>query len=845
MLALLDAAQRFGVAFAQAKRNSGSIDFQDLEQFALRLLWNKETPSEIALQWRRKLRLIFVDEFQDINGAQEAIIQALAREGKEANRFLVGDVKQSIYRFRLADPRIFVTCMLTWLKAGASGRVLGLSENFRSHEGILAFVNALFATLMRQSIGGVDYDEAACLRFGGREHRASMASAPSVPAPVELLLRRPGESIEDDENVSDAEKEARLVGSRLLELHSDPARPTTWSDMVILLRAPRNKTAAYAKEFSRLGIPLAAARGGFYDSAEVRDLLALLQLLDNPLQDLPLLGVLRSPLVGMTPDELAEIRIAQPHGRFWNALVDWQRAQAGKTPGSGPAEKAGRFLRRYRLWRRQARQEAVSQCLENVIDAMHYADWLQTRPRAEQRRANLDRLLQLARQFDSSRGESLPRFLRFVQAQQESEEETEPSAPQTDAVRLMSIHQSKGLEFPVVVAADLGKRFHWGDLHSKIILDEEYGLCPRVRPPDTSQTWPSLPYWLARRRQKREMLGEEMRLLYVALTRAEHRLILAGTASRKNIEEKWPKHGQEGAGPAEILASASYLDWLGSWPPGAANLANSGQNEFFTWTVYDEDHPWLAAPAKTAAETIGAGREADLPTEARERLDWRYPFDGDTRIPAKAAVSYLRREMAEAEEEAPLFSFDRTLRPSDGALTAAEIGLAHHAFLEKVELKRAGTLEGLREESARLHRENLLSMEQVACLDLEALADFWQSEPGYQLLERLPALRRELAFTARLAAGELESLGVAEFAGAGAGEFVVVQGVIDLAAILPGEIWLLDFKTDHFPALELSEKIRIYRPQIELYAAALGRIHGLPVTRRWLHFLAHRHTERV
>jgi len=178
-------------------------------------------------------------------------------------------------------------------------------------------------------------------------------------------------------------------------------------------------------------------------------------------------------------------------------------------------------------------------------------------------------------------------------------------------------------------------------------------------------------------------------------------------------------------------------------------------------------------------------------------------------------------------------------------LTAAEIGLAHHAFLEKVELKRAGTLEGLREESARLHRENLLSMEQVACLDLEALADFWQSEPGYQLLERLPALRRELAFTARLAAGELESLGVAEFAGAGAGEFVVVQGVIDLAAILPGEIWLLDFKTDHFPALELSEKIRIYRPQIELYAAALGRIHGLPVTRRWLHFLAHRHTERV
>jgi ATP-dependent helicase/nuclease subunit A len=867
MLALLDAARRFGAAFAQAKRNAGSIDFQDLEQFALRLLWSKERPSEIAQQWRRKLRLIFVDEFQDINGAQEAIIQALAREGADANRFLVGDVKQSIYRFRLADPHIFVNYKALWAAGGPDGRVLGLSENFRSHEGILAFVNALFAPLMRESIGGVNYDEAARLRFGGREHRASMSSTPSIPAPVELLLRRLGESNEDDEAVSDAEKEARLVGRRLLELHGDPARPVPWKDMVILLRAPRNKTAAYAKEFSRLGIPLAAARGGFYESAEVRDLLALLQLLDNPLQDLPLLGVLRSPLVGMTAGELADIRAAQPHGRFWNALVDWQRAVAVKTPGSGAAEKAGRFLQRYRLWRRQARQEAVSHCLENIIDSTHYADWLQTRPRGEPRRANLDRLLQLARQFDANRGESLPRFLRFVETQQESEEETEPAAAHTDAVRLMSIHQSKGLEFPVVVAADLGKRFHWGDLRAHIILDEEYGLCPRVRPPEASQTWPSLPYWLARRRQKRELLGEEMRLLYVALTRAGHRLILAGTASRKSIEEKWPKRAGEGAGPAEILASASYLDWLGSWPPGAASLAKSGQNEFFTWTVYEDDHPWLARSREPSAQTAEEGREPDLSPDALDRLDWRYPFEGDTHIAAKAAVSDLRREIAGEEEEAPLFAMRQSAMAGtprcgvrsaqhaapaftdpaeeEDSLTAAEIGLAHHAFLERVALERAHTLEGLREEAARLRRENLLTTEQCACLDLEALAAFWQSEPGCQFLDQLPALRRELAFTARLEAAELARLGAVEFAGAGAGEFVVVQGVIDLAAILTEEIWLLDFKTDHFPARELNDKTKMYRPQIELYAAALSRIHGRPVTRRWLHFLAHRHTARV
>jgi ATP-dependent helicase/nuclease subunit A len=859
MLALLEAAGRFGAAFAQAKRNAGALDFQDLEQFALRLLWEQGSPSAIARQWRQKLRLIFVDEFQDINGAQEAIIRFLAREGAEANCFLVGDVKQSIYRFRLADPRIFVKYNAQWAPGGPAGRVLGLSENFRSHEGILSFVNALFASLMRESIGGVNYDEEASLRPG---LPPAISSQSSLSPPVELLLRRLGESREEDEEgASDAEKEARLVGRRLAELRAaktlilDAGRPraVTWSDMVVLLRAPRHKTAAYAKEFSRLGIPLAAARGGFYDSAEARDLLAVLQLLDNPLQDLPLLAVLRSPLAGLTPAELAAIRVARPHGLFWNALVDWQRQEARKDPAAGPVEKAGRFLDRFRAWRRLARRKTVSHCLENVIDTTHYADWLQTQERAGQRRANVERLLQLARQFDAARGESLPRFLRFVEAQQESEADTEPAAaPETDAVRLMSIHQSKGLEFPVVVVADLGKRFNVADLGGNIILDEQFGLCPRVRPANAFQSWPSLPYWLARRRQKCELLGEEMRLLYVALTRAAQRLILAGAASRKSIEDKWPKCAGRAPAAGEILAGASYLDWLGSWPPGAASLQSSGQNEFFNWTVFDDDHPWLAtgAGAGRTSGTAGAADDLDLSAEARERLDWRYPFGADTGIPAKASVSGLRREMAgESEEEAaPMFAVDSppaARRTREAPLTAAEIGSAHHIFLERMALEPAPTAEGLREEAARLHRLNLLTTEECASLDLEALAAFWQSAPGRDLLDRRTALRRELAFTARLAAAELAHLGATEFANAGADEFVVVQGVIDLAAILPDEIWLLDFKTDHFPAAELGEKIRQYRPQIELYAAALSRIHGRPVTRRWLHFLSHRHTAAV
>ncbi len=847
MLALLDVARRFGDAFAQAKRNAGTLDFHDLEQFSLRLLWDQSGPSAIAQQWRRKLRLIFVDEFQDINAAQEAIIEALAREGEEANRFLVGDVKQSIYRFRLADPRIFVKYKTAWAAGGTGGRVLGLSENFRSHEGILDFVNTLFTPLMSEGIGGVAYDQEARLQFGDREGRCAMLSAASSGLPVELLLRCLGDGGAEDDSASDAEKEARLVGRRLLELQGDPLKPTAWKDIVILLRAPRNKGAAYAREFSRLGIPLAAARGGFYDSAEARDLLGLLQLLDNPLQDLPLLGVLRSPLAGLTDSELAGIRIARPEGPFWNALVDWHRQEARKLPGSATVEKAGRFLERFRAWRRQARQEAVAPCLESVIDSTHYVDWLLTQPRGEQRRANVDRLLQMAREFDAARGESLPRFLRFVQALQESEEESEPASPETNAVRLMSIHQSKGLEFPVVVVADLGKRFHWDELKAQIILDEEYGLCPRVRPPGASQSWPSLPFWLARRRQKREMIGEEMRLLYVALTRAKERLILAGTASHKSIHEKWTRHAQAAGGPVEILACASYLDWLGSWPPGSANLAASGQNDFFRWLVFDDDHSWLAAPDADAAPAEARADNPDLSLAARDRLDWRYPFGGDATLPAKTAVSDLRREMVSAdEEEAPrLFIEDTTSSAPRGALTPAEIGSAHHTFLQHLAMERANSLEGLREEAARLCRENRLTLEECAGLDLEAVAAFWQSAPGRQLLEQRPCLRRELPFTARLEAAELSGLGATQFAKAGAGEFVVVQGVIDLAAILPEEIWLLDFKTDHVPAQELNDKIELYRPQIELYSMALNRIHLRPVTRRWLHFLRHRHTASV
>ncbi len=855
MLALLDLAGQFNRAFQEAKREEAGLDYHDLEQFALRLLWRDGRPSAIAEQWRAKLKLIFVDEYQDINEAQEAVIQALGREGAEANRFLVGDVKQSIYGFRLADPRIFIRYHEEW-EADAAASVIPLTDNFRSHQTILDFINALFSGMMRKETGGVEYDASTRLRFGNATARAHLAARAGAPPPVELHLRRKGRDGEDSgdapESASDTELEARLAGRRLLELKNARAllferdgsqREAQWIDMVVLLRSPRHKVEAYAKEFHRLGIPLSASRGGFYDSLEVCDLLNLLKVLDNPLQDLPLLGVLRSPLVGLTPDEMAIIRVGREHGHYWTALTQWHKSTGLRNTHY---EKVGEFLRSFEQWRKLSRQSAVSHCLEFVIEQTHYADWIATQERGGQKRANVERLLQLTRQFDAYEGESLYRFLKFVEAQQESEVNVEPAAlPATDAVRLMSIHQSKGLEFPIVVLADLGKAFNFADLNSRIIFDEEYGLCPQIQPPNSAQFYPSLPWWLAGRRQRRKMLGEEMRLLYVALTRAGQRLILCGTASKNRLEKKWPQQAAEAPDVAEILACPNYLDWLGPWllrRAGPEALEISGGDELLAWTLYDESDPRLAGgPAPGPVEKQPG--DWSISPEQRKRLLWRYPFSVETGQPAKTTVTSLRRQIsdAEGEESFPLFSPAKTRRK----LSAADVGLAHHAFLQWVSFDKVQSAAAMQAEAGRIVKQNLLSPAQAAALDFEGLAAFWKSETGQMFLSQSTQLERELPFTASFSAAELEKLGCANFAHAGPGEFVVVQGVVDLAAILPDEIWLLDFKTDRIGGGGLDEKVTEYRPQLLLYALALERIHHRPVSKCYLHFLDARHTVAI
>jgi ATP-dependent helicase/nuclease subunit A len=909
MTTLLKLAQEFTAEYSEAKHELGVVDFHDLEQHALQLLWDHKSnqPSPIALHWRKRLRFIFVDEYQDINAAQDRIIQAVSREGEQANRFLVGDAKQSIYRFRLANPQIFQGYVRSW--NGQSGKSIALVDNFRSRETILEFINSLFAGLMRAEAGGISYDKKAELRFGDRSERRLLgveaSPAPSVELHLRARQRNNGGDWETDEESNDAlaeiqdleesEKEARVVAMRVRELHSQrhriwdeklkDFRVAEWQDIAILLRSPAGKAESYAKEFARMDIPLQVARGGFYKSSEISDLVSLLQMLDNPLQDIPVLAVLRSPLVGLSLNELAMIRLTAMKVHFYAALLRWKetharpaqrktkgaeqlellgegRASHGRSPGidtEGAWDKVTIFLERFARWRRLARQVSLSRCLEAVLSETHYADWLLTQPDGEQRRAKVQRLISLAEQFDQFQRQGLFRFLQVIEAQQRAEVEPQVSAVrQQNAVLLMSIHQSKGLEFPIAVVPDLGKAFNLTDLRAEIILDEQYGLCPQVKPPQTGKRYPSLPYWLARRRQLRELLGEEMRLLYVAMTRARDTLVLSASVSAKSLKKlRIPGQNPE---LADVVAARSYADWIGLWFSQFCAQGDvetrQGESSRLRWFIHDDAELALPGVLKEPMDSDRSAPDSEVWTALEKRLSWSYAFNAATTQPAKTSVSEMRRQANELDElpDAP-FQATRTQTPAgrrahgktkpssvgrderNSKASAADVGSAHHRFLQLFPLDNTGNYESLQQEARKLQYASALTQRELELLDFKALANFWGSELGQRIRAQKEFVHRELAFTARFLPSELGTVTGQSTNAELDGEFVVVQGVADLVVLLPQEIWLIDFKTDTVGNDELPEKIQFYRPQMTLYAQALSRIFRRPVRECWLCFL--------
>lgn len=878
MNTLIRLAREFQETFRRSKRQQAALDFHDLEQFTVELLWDSqaEAPSAIAKDWQNRFHRIFVDEYQDINEVQDRILQLLSREDSQPNRFLVGDVKQSIYRFRLADPNIFLRYREDWKEAPEKGSVIPLTDNFRSHEGILSFVNLLFDNLMTQNLGGVNYDADAWLRFGVPDLRGPMSIEHGDPDPVEVHFLEPasGKGQNDHEDPpstqweADAERtrserEAQLIAARLKQLKEEgfqvrqnapgfELRPVEWNDMVILLRAPSAKAESFAKIFDQAGIPLECNRGGFFESMEIRDLLSLLQLLDNPLQDIPCLAVLRSPLVGLHIEEMAVLRPLLPQAKFWFLLHYFHRNKAKileseaeeriRNRLQSASEKIDSFLLNYLQWRELARLGSLSQCLEGVLAQTHYEDWLKAQDRGEQRLANLRKMITLARQFDQLQAQGLFKFLRYVESQQEEEFDPEPAAaPVHQAVRLMSVHKSKGLEFPVVVVADLAKPINRGDLQKDLILDREMGCCPVVRPPNHPTRYPSAPHWLAARQQKRDTWGEEIRLFYVATTRASQKLILTGS-----VDKNWKEHLEAGDFKMPLRATR-WMDWL---IPQMTALADdpqwfthaTGSGKHVIWAIHESPPAIPASPKDVhgGKDNAWSRISSEEFRQLADRLQWKYPLMPATREPAKTSVSAMRKRTEEfVENESQRWFLEPTQRKEEiDKLSAADIGVAHHRFLQYLDLSSSITPDYITAEAQRMFHQSILSEAEADALNLEAIHRFWNSPVGLKF-RNLPQeqLRREWPFTARFGSEELTRLGLPLMEGLAEDEFVVVQGVLDLVAFHNHELWILDFKTDRVKAGREGELETKYRPQLSLYAAAMRKIYRLSVTHSWLYFL--------
>ncbi len=857
MQTLLELTQDFAREFSEAKRALGGVDFSDLEQLALQLL-EKEAP--IAAAWRQRFKHVLVDECQDINAAQDALLQRLSRRGDQTNLFMVGDVKQSIYRFRLAAPELFQGYTRDWQNQ-PHHQVLALNENFRSRAALLDFVNDLFHSLLASGWGGMSYGEDDRLHFGQPEgDRSPLAHHPpegcgpehawaDADCRVELHLVQPaaegGEEKEGADSGDDdwgdllaLEQEARVVAGRLRELmdgrhqvwdkRERRFREMRWSDVGLLLRAVRGRAGAFLREFRRQHIPLVAEQGDFLDTLEAQDLIALLRVLDNPRQDIPLFALLRSPLVGLSLDEMVAVRQAGSGPDPWRRLAS---AQDNPT-----IEK---FLIQLDRWRRLALISSLSVVLETVLAETRYEAFLLTLADGPERVANVRRFLDLARRYDPLQRQGLHRFLRFITDQQEAEEAIEPLPPrQTDAVRLLSIHKSKGLEFPIVVLANMGAKFNQSQRGENILFSRRLEVVPQVVDPAGKLRYDSLARWWVSREEKRESAAEELRLFYVAVTRARDTLILVGNFQPES--KSWKEHTGY---PPELGVGLArcYGEWLGLWLADRADWANGkGEVEFpnarLRWRVHDGG----GAPPATADE-MAPGTLPTLTVEQLTSFAWTYQHHSATTAPAKTSASALRHLGGELDEDTTELSStpaqrSRPVPRRDSRMTAAEVGTAHHKFVQYVDLARVGTTADLAAEAGRLRAAGILSEPEVAALDLIALHTFWQSELGREIVaQEAGKLRRELRFTAAFSPAELSAF--AQAFPVIPDETVVVQGAVDLAVLHPTEIWIVDLKTDHIRPEELRARADEHAPQLRLYAAALKRIYNRPVTRATLYFL--------
>ncbi|MEK4971380.1 helicase-exonuclease AddAB subunit AddA [Niallia sp. FSL R7-0648] len=892
--------EAFGQRFQQIKMDKGLVDFADLEHFCLAILSQpKETnteliPSEAAWFYRNQFKEVLIDEYQDVNLVQESILKLVTKDSEsEGNLFMVGDVKQSIYRFRLAEPNLFLAKYLRFQEREDAGYKIDLAKNFRSRKEVLEGTNFLFKQIMGVKVGEIEYDESAELKLG--------ASYPEeTPYPIEVALVNQRDSSEDMEmdgestgldaaELEQSQLEARVIAEKVKELFETNQevydakqkayRPIRFKDMVILLRS-MTWAPQIMEELKQYNIPTYAnLTTGYFESTEVDIMMSLLKIIDNPYQDIPLASVLRSPIVGLTEEELSKLRIAKKQGAFYEAIQAF--IQSNNQKEEALYAKIRPFFDKFADWRAEARRGALSELIWKLYRETYFYDFVGGLPAGNQRQANLRALYDRARQYEETSFRGLFRFLRFVERMRDRGNDLGAAralTEQEDVIRIMTIHSSKGLEFPFVFMAGLGRNFNTMDLRKNFLLDKDLGFATKYIDAKKRISYPSLPQIAFAKKKKMELLAEEMRVLYVALTRAKEKLILIGAV--KDIEkakQKWSQiaeHSNWLLNEFDRAQAKSYLDWIGpalvrhrdnkwihleswrekeeiSFHPSNWEVKILQKEELLNRSVEEEnkENEWL--------EIVSEGKRMDRFSAYKEDIKrtfaWSYSSKESTSHRSKQSVSELKRqgELRDAQSGTDLAEkwkqtvWNRPKFMQEKKLSPAEIGTAMHMVMQHVDVKAEVTAAGLKQLLEEMVKKELLTTEQAEVIDISSILSFFQSSLGKRM-QQAPKLVREIPFNIAYPASRV----YADWQGEE--EPVLIQGIIDVFFEDDLGTVLLDYKTDTIsgryksgyeeakPILESR-----YKVQIELYTEALEKILKRKIEEKYLFFFDGAHVLKL
>ena len=874
ILMLLELAEEFSARFQEAKEEKNLVDFNDLEHFALEVLTGgslDHRPGAVADELSEIYEEILVDEYQDSNEVQETLIRCVSRERfGTPNVFMVGDVKQSIYKFRLAKPELFLEKYESYGKEDGLYQKIELHKNFRSRPEVLSSINDVFYRIMTKQLGNIKYTDDAALYPG--------AEFPETPvdgqAKTEVLLLNTGDPLFDgmDEEKADytaKEAEARLIAGEIKKL-TDPEHgmkifngktgeyePLKKKDIVILLRSLSGWSEEFLSVLGAAGIPAyAESRTGYFTAVEVETVLNMLALIDNPMQDIPLAGVLKSPIGGMKDRELAivmaEFKKDPDRGEdigFYGAVKRYMEKHGESEEDAVIYRKLAAFRNLLTTLRKESMYLPVSRLIYRVFDLTGYDKYAAAMPAGKTRQANLAMLVQKAEDYEKTSYQGLFDFIRYIEKLKKYNTdfgEASRSGEHDDAVRIMSIHKSKGLEFPVVFLAGCGKKFNRQDARGRILIDEELGIAADFFDPEKKVKAPTLKKNVLARRSNLENMGEELRILYVAMTRAKEKLIItAGDKYMDNKLEKWGGIPAGGALPFTTLSAASsYMDWILMASNGAKNTLDVKNVPVKDLLVEEAKNQEEKAKIYLELEQLRKAQPEKIPG----LIGVKYPYAADLALHAKMSVSELKEQGQFVDDAESAFLIKNVREKEDSEIidkmsdTAAEEkarikrasdrGTAYHRALELIHFAEISGYDDIVKELDRIREEKRMQETAIDMVYPGVLTKFFHSDIAARMkqADRNGKLRKESQFVVGIPAREMNK--------ADSDALILLQGIIDAWFEEDDGLVLVDYKTDRVK--EGGENILLDRYQIQLfyYAKALTQITGKKVKEAVIYSLA-------